>query len=279
MISLPAASEVRGVAVSYGQIVTDSVASQIAEAIQQAIMDGRLKVNDRLPTEEELAARYGVSRPTVREALKRLAARHLIRSRRGPAGGTFVRGPSPEELGQSLGTAATLLLAVGGIELDEVATARSELETICCRLAAKNRTAEHLEELQVEIALQKNASITDQDFCASDVRFHRVIVKAAGNPLIAFLMNAVIDVLLPVSNMIIFRVRDRQMIVAHHERIAKALKRGDGAIAITALHGLMKYTREQYAAAEKARLARSKSEPKEVTTVTERPARRVKKAR
>jgi GntR family transcriptional repressor for pyruvate dehydrogenase complex len=248
--------------VSYGQIVTDSAASQIAESIQQAIIDGRLKVNDRLPTEEDLAARYGVSRPTVREALKKLAARHLIRSRRGPAGGTFVRGPSPEELAQSLGTAATLLLAVGGIELDEVATARTELETLCCRLAAKNRAAEHLAELETEIALQKNVSITDQDFCASDVRFHRAIVKAAGNPLLAFLMNAVIDVLLPVSNMIIFRVRDRRVIVGHHERIAKALKRGEGGVATKALHDLMNYTREQYVVAEKARRDRYKSETK-----------------
>lgn len=265
-------------AVSYGQIVTDSAASQIAEAIQQAIIDGRLRVNERLPTEEELAARYGVSRPTVREALKRLAARHLIRSRRGPSGGTFVRGPSPEELGQSLGTAASLLLAVGGIGLDEVATARTELETICCRLAAKNRTAEHLEELQAEISLQKDVSITDQDFCASDVRFHRVMVKAAGNPLLAFLMNAVIDVLLPVSNMIIFRVRERQVIVAHHERIAKALRRGDSGVAIKALHGLMKYTREQYAVAERARLARGAGDPQPDKTSPDAKVRRLKRA-
>lgn len=263
---------------SYGQIVTDSAASQIAEAIQQAIIDGRLKVNERLPTEEDLAARYGVSRPTVREALKRLAARHLIRSRRGPAGGTFVRGPSPEELGQSLGTAASLLLAVGGISLDEVATARTELETVCCRLAAKNRTAEHLEELQTEIALQKRVSITDQDFCASDVRFHRAIVKAAGNPLLAFLMNAAIDVLLPVSNMIIFRVRERRVIVAHHERIAKALQRRDSAVAIKALHGLMKYTREQYAAAEQARRARGKGDSKPIDAASEKKMRRLKRA-
>jgi len=72
----------------YGQIVTASLAGQIAEALEQAMLEGRLKIDERLPTEDELAARYGVSRPTVREALKRLAARHLIRSRRGPAGGT-----------------------------------------------------------------------------------------------------------------------------------------------------------------------------------------------
>jgi DNA-binding FadR family transcriptional regulator len=72
--------------VSYGQIVTASAAIQIADAIEQMIVRGQLRVDDRLPSETELSAQFGVSRPTVREALKRLAARHLVRSRRGPAG-------------------------------------------------------------------------------------------------------------------------------------------------------------------------------------------------
>ena len=80
------------------QIVTKSAAKQIAEHIRTAILEGRLKGDERLPTEEELAARYGVSRPTVREALKRLAAQNLISSKRGPAGGTFVNSLSLEEL-------------------------------------------------------------------------------------------------------------------------------------------------------------------------------------
>jgi len=242
---------------SYGQIVTTSAASQIADQLQQAIMDGRLKVDERLPTEEELAARFGVSRPTVREALKRLAARHLIRSRRGPSGGTFVAGPSPEELAASLSTSVTLLVATGGVSLDEMATARLEMEAICCRLAAQHRTEAQLETLAAEIALQRSATLGDADFCASDVRFHRAIVEAAGNALLRFLMNAVVEVLMPVSNMIIFRVRDRREIVAHHERMLAALRARDGEAAAAALGGLVHYIRDQYAKAEQARASRS----------------------
>ncbi|MGC8537156.1 MAG: winged helix-turn-helix domain-containing protein, partial [Rhizomicrobium sp.] len=62
---------------AYRPIVTTSMATQIADVIQQAILDGTLRINERLASEEELAAQFGVSRPTVREALKRLAARHL----------------------------------------------------------------------------------------------------------------------------------------------------------------------------------------------------------
>ena len=71
-------------------LTTQSLARQIAEQLRDAIVAGRLGADERLPGEEQLAKQFGVSRPTVREALKRLAAQHLIRSRRGPTGGTFV---------------------------------------------------------------------------------------------------------------------------------------------------------------------------------------------
>lgn len=81
-------------AVEFESVVTVSAAKQIAESLRAAIMDGRLKVDERLPTEEELAQRFKVSRPTVREALKRLAAQHLIRSRRGlPAATSYPARP------------------------------------------------------------------------------------------------------------------------------------------------------------------------------------------
>ena len=63
---------------------------QIAEAIRNAIVSGDLLSDARLPSEAELAEQFGVSRPTVREALKRLAAQNLIRTRRGATGGNFV---------------------------------------------------------------------------------------------------------------------------------------------------------------------------------------------
>ena len=70
--------------------------------------------------EAKLPLQLGVSRPTVRQALMRRAARHLIRSRRGPTGGNFVNGPPPEELSGSFGTAAALLIATGGAGLEDI---------------------------------------------------------------------------------------------------------------------------------------------------------------
>ena len=82
-------------------IVKTSVSRQIADQLRAAIVEGRLKIGERLPTEDELAQRFGVSRPSVREALKRLAAQNLVRARRGPSGGNFVVKPSYAELAES----------------------------------------------------------------------------------------------------------------------------------------------------------------------------------
>ena len=70
---------------NFEPVVNVSLAKQISERILESITDGKLKADDQLPTEEVLASQFQVSRPTIREALKRLAAQSLIRSRRGPS--------------------------------------------------------------------------------------------------------------------------------------------------------------------------------------------------
>lgn len=236
---------------TYKPIVTTSLAGQIADAIQQAILDGSLARNDRLAREEELAAQFGVSRPTVREALKRLAARHLIRSRRGPAGGNFVNAPSPEELSGSFGTAAALLVATGGVGLDDMATARFEMEAVCCRLAVARIKACEVTALRDELAQQRDPALSDEEFCASDVRFHRALVQASGNPVLRFMMNVVVETLLPASNMIIAGVRDRRIITGFHGRMTDALEAGKAEAAVAALGELIDYTRRQHEKTER----------------------------
>ena len=93
-------------------IVKASISKQIAEQLRAAIVAGQFKIGQRLPTEDELAQRFGVSRPSVREALKRLAAQNLVRAKRGPTGGNFVVQPSYSELAESLSGAATLLVGM-----------------------------------------------------------------------------------------------------------------------------------------------------------------------
>ena len=241
--------------ITYEPVVTTSITRQIAEQIRQSIIDGRLKADDRLPTEHELAEQFSVSRPTIREALKRLAAQNLIQSRRGPTGGTFVRAPTEKEVRANLTTAATLLVSFGEFDLSDIAEARHELELMCGRLAAERRSQQHIDAMAQEIVLQKSKDLSDEDFCASDVRFHRALVDATGNPVLQFVMSTVIEALQPVENMIIFRFRDREKIIGQHEKILRAIEKGDVKKTEAAITKQMNYLRKQFDKAQARRQA------------------------
>jgi len=231
-------------------LMTQSLAKQISEQLHEAILSGALKADDRLPTEDELAARYQVSRPTIREALKRLAAQNLIRSRRGPTGGTFVNRPSLEDASNSLTASATLLASMDQFSLSEIADARHELEKSCIRLAAKNPDKSVLAQLKQELDSQQDDSLTDEEFCASDVRFHRALVDACQNAMLQFLMYAVIEAMQPVTNMVVFRFRDRLDVVAVHQRLYQAIEKSDVGAAEAALDELMVYLKARFQAAQ-----------------------------
>src|SRR6056297_411190 len=127
------------------------LSAQIAAAIRDEIVAGRLIGDERLPSEAELAEHFEVSRSTVREALKRLAAQSLIRTARGASGGAFVNRMSyTEAYGQHI-TTSTLLLSMNGIGFDVACEARFALERACTPLAAARRAAETLERMQAEI--------------------------------------------------------------------------------------------------------------------------------
>ena len=242
--------------IKYQPVITQSVSIQISEQIQQSITDGTLKANDKLPTEEELARQFKVSRPTIREALKRLAAKSLIRSRRGPSGGTFVTAPSSEEVSEFLISSVALMVSLGVFNLSEIAESRHELELVCARLAVERRTDAELECMKREIKLQKNDALTDEEFCSSDVRFHRALVNATQNPVLQFQMYTVIEALQPVENMVIFRFRKRSKIVRQHEKIYRAINAQDLAAAENAINEQMNYLRGTFAQAQEWRRQR-----------------------
>lgn len=242
-------------------LATESLPKQIARQIREAIVEGRLQADDRLPGEEALAERYGVSRPTIREALKRLAAQNLIRSRRGPAGGTFVNRPSQEELRDALTTAAMLGVGMGEYDLADVVQARRELERICCRLAAQQRTEAQLALMAEELERQRGGALSDEEFCASDVRFHRALVDASGNRILQLVMVAVVEALQPVMNLVVFRFRERGVIVEQHRRLLAALRAGDAETACRVLDEQMDYLAGQFAAAREWQQRREGSRP------------------
>lgn len=207
---------------------TADLSVQIASAVRDAIVAGDLIVDQRLPSEAELSEQFRVSRPTVREALKRLAAQSLIRTQRGATGGAFVNRISFEEAYSQQITTSTLLLSMNAVSFETACEARYALERACAPLSAARRTADHLATMRAEIHRQAQPGLTDEAFCASDVAFHRALVDGAGNPVMSYQLAGAVEAMQPLMNMITFSARDRARIVAMHTDIADAVEASDG---------------------------------------------------
>ena len=218
------------------------LSAQIAKAIRDAIIEGRMIVDERLPSEAELASEFNVSRPTVREALKRLAAQSLIRTQRGAFGGAFVKRLSYEEAyGQHI-TTSTLLLSMNAVRFETACEARYTLERACAPLAAQRRSPDHLATMRAEIHRQTQPGLSDESFCASDVTFHRALVDAAANPVLSYQLAGAVEAMQPLMNMITFTERSREQIVGLHTAIADAIEAKDPRAADTTLEELAAYT-------------------------------------
>ncbi len=220
------------------------LSAQIAQSIRDAIISGQLIVDERLPSESELAEQFNVSRPTVREALKRLAAQSLIRTQRGATGGAFVNRLSFEGAYSQQVTTSTLLLSMNAVSFDTACEARYALERACASLSAQRRTADQLATMRAEIFRQAQPGLTDEAFCASDVAFHRALVDGAGNPVLSYQLAGAVEAMQPLMNMITFTARSREEIIALHTNIANALEARDAEKVDAVLFQLESYTRQ-----------------------------------
>jgi DNA-binding FadR family transcriptional regulator len=164
-----------------GSTVRPPAYQLLADELRAEITSGRLQPGERLPPEPELCVRTGVSRSTVREALRLLASQHLIVTTRGVTGGSFVAHPDAEQLSEALSTGLTLLTNSAGIGLADLLELRRALEIPAAGLAAARRTDEHLAEVA--------AAMFDPEVDEFDVMlhahslFHSAVARATGNPL------------------------------------------------------------------------------------------------
>jgi DNA-binding FadR family transcriptional regulator len=239
---------------------TIDLSAQIAKAIRDAIIAGELIVDQRLPSEAELADHFNVSRPTVREALKRLAAQSLIRTQRGATGGAFVNRLRFEDAYAQQVTTSTLLLSMNAVSFDVACEARYALERACAPLSAQRRTPDQLATMRAETHRQSQPGLTDEAFCASDVTFHRALVDGAGNKVLSYQLAGAVEAMQPLMNMITFTARSREEIVALHTRIADAVEAQDAALIDRLLVKLEAYTRQLAHSVVAARQSRKDKE-------------------
>ena len=167
---------------------------QVAEQLRDLILEGSLSPGDRFPPEFELAEIFGVSRSTVREALRVLASRNLIRTTRGTAGGTFVAHVDLAQVSEYLETSLGLMSDSDEISLANLLESRELLEVPAAGLAAERREQKHLDEMLLMLDQEKTTARRGSRF-RENRNFHGVVVEASGNRLLEVMTEPVFRVL------------------------------------------------------------------------------------
>lgn len=161
---------------------------QVLQQVEEQILMGRLKVGQRLPSERDLVTALGVSRTSVREALRGLEAMGIIEAKVGSGSdaGWTVAGKSPE----ALGTLLRLHVALAEIPLADLVEVRVQLERQAAENAARRRSDTDLQELRALVDAMRDPGLTRTEFNELDTEFHVRIAAASSNTLTADLMQA-----------------------------------------------------------------------------------------
>ena len=164
------------------------VSDAVATTLEQRILEGSLKPGDRLPAERELAAELGVSRPSLREAIQKLASKGLLRSQQG--GGTYVTGALQASF---LDPWQAMVGSYPNLR-EDVLELRRTVEGQAAEWAAERATdADLLRLTQAFERLQEAADLPEiATRAAADIAFHQAIGEAAHNALIAHLSAALL---------------------------------------------------------------------------------------
>lgn len=153
------------------------MSDQVAAQIRRMIARGELVDGDWLPTEAELIGRFGVSRPTLREAFRLLEGDSLVTIRRGPPGGARVTLPGPDAVADLFG----MILMLSGTTIGDVWDARLIIEPAAVRRLAESATRDVLKKLDAELEQVRQALDDPREFSRAAVRFHVKLVELSGN--------------------------------------------------------------------------------------------------
>lgn len=222
----PQASGAAEPGLGIGPINVPKSCDVLAERLAQQIIEGLYRPGALLPPERELVAATGLSRGSVREALRILEARGLVHTRPGRYGGTVVAEHTDAQLGDQI----MLFARIRGVPLHALVEARQALEPMVAYLAARNRTADDLAEL-VAISARLDAAAEDDvpRFLDENANWHNAMARATHNDLLRAFMASISGLMLEVSRIENFASADvRRVVTLAHRRILQAIEARDG---------------------------------------------------
>jgi GntR family transcriptional regulator, transcriptional repressor for pyruvate dehydrogenase complex len=170
----------------FNRVSVGRISEIIVEQIRLLMRQGQLRPGDRLPPERDLCERFGVSRVTVREALRMLESSGLVEIRVGARGGAFVTAPSSNRVGEGL----TDLLTLSVISAADVTEVRMILEVGIVPLVCERATEQDLSDLE-KICQRSEEALRDSDYTMDmSLEFHTRVAEATHNPALSMLIES-----------------------------------------------------------------------------------------
>lgn len=199
---------------------------QVADQLRELIVQGDLAAGERLPNEALLAHEFGVSRATIREALRVLAAQNLIRTAKGAGGGSYVTLPSVDHISEFLKATIGLLSDSRDVTLEELLEARELLEVPAARRAAERRREGDVERLREAIPGEPLKLGTREQF-VYNTEFHSAVMELCGNTLLVIAAQPIFTVLQTNLARSALGRSFHTSINQQHRRIVEAIDAGD----------------------------------------------------
>lgn len=215
----------------FGQIQVRRLSDDIVSKLESMILEGTLKAGERLPAERVLAEQFGVSRPSLREAIQKMAAKGLLVSRQG--GGNYVA----ESMGSTFSDPLLPLLEANPEAQRDLLEFRHTLEGSCAYYAAlratepdRQRLTEAFEALQHCYAREGEANRAEEG--AADARFHLAIAEASHNAVLLHTIRGLFDLLkrnvvTNIGGMYAQRTETRTMLMEQHGELYRAIMAGE----------------------------------------------------
>lgn len=207
--------------INFGILQKDALSEKIVERLLNLIREKQLLPGDRLPPERELAPMMGVSRPSLREALRALSVMKVVENRQGS--GTYITSLRPELFVNHL----DFIFTVNDATFLDLFEARKIVEVGLVALAAKSIDDEQLASL--EECLKRSAASVEQPetFLLTDLELHRIIIESARNRTLALFMNSINQINTASRRRTNELSEVRHQTLTDHKAIVNALKTHD----------------------------------------------------
>jgi GntR family transcriptional repressor for pyruvate dehydrogenase complex len=217
-----------------------SISEEVANQIRVMIERESLAPGDRLGREEDLARRFGVSRPTLREALRVLSSSYLVRAAKGPGGGIFVAATVEQGIGLSVSESVASMLEAESIGIEELLETRLLFEVPIAGLAAQRATDVDIAQLEALVA-QDRLEEDSVLLAEVSVSLHQMVAATARNRLAIAFMSWVVAVLQPLLHDLVAPAAVDAVIVEQSRELVRAIARGDPSAAERAMREHLVY--------------------------------------